>query len=168
MGLNKKVEAAMNLQLQKELQSAYVYLGMSAWCETQSLPGMASWLRRQFEEEQVHAFKFFDFIIDRGGNVELKDLTGASVAYKSPLDVFESALAHEQAVTAAINDLYAMAADERDFASQAWLDWFAQEQVEEEKQVTQIVEDLKRAGDRGADLLFIDARLGSRPTDAAE
>ena len=166
MALNKRVEEAMNDQLQKELQSAYVYLGMSAWCETQSLPGMAAWLRRQFEEEQVHAFKFFDFIIDRGGRVELQDLTGVSVVYKSPLDVFESALEHEQAVTAAINDLYAMAADEKDFASQAWLDWFAQEQVEEEKQVTQIVEDLKRAGDRGADLLFIDARLGARPTEA--
>lgn len=166
MALNKKVEEAMNAQLQKELQSAYVYLGMSAWCETQSLPGMAAWLRRQFEEEQVHAFKFFDFIIDRGGRVELNDLTGVSVAYKSPRHVFESALEHEQAVTAAINDLYAMAAEEKDFASQAWLDWFAQEQVEEEKQVTQIVEDLKRAGDRGADLLFIDARLGSRPADA--
>lgn len=166
MALNKKVEEAMNAQLQKELQSAYVYLGMSAWCETQNLPGMAAWLRRQFEEEQVHAFKFFDFIIDRGGRVELNDLTGVSVAYKSPLHVFESALEHEQAVTAAINDLYGMAAEEKDFASQAWLDWFAQEQVEEEKQVTQIVEDLKRAGDRGADLLFIDARLGSRPADA--
>lgn len=165
MGLNKKVEAAMNDQLQKELQSAYVYLGMSAWCETQSLPGMAAWLRRQFEEEQVHAFKFFDFIIDRGGRVDLQDLTGVSVTYKSPLDVFESALEHERAVTEAINDLYQMVADEKDFASQAWLNWFAQEQVEEEKQVTQIVEDLKRAGDRGADLLFIDARLGARPPD---
>jgi ferritin len=164
VALNKKVEAAMNAQLQKELQSAYVYLGMSAWCETQSLPGMASWLRQQFEEEQVHAFKFFDFIIDRGGRVDLQDLTGVSVAYKSPQDVFENALQHEKAVTAAINDLYALVADEKDFASQAWLDWFAQEQVEEEKQVTQIVEDLKRAGDRGADLLFIDARLGARST----
>lgn len=165
MALNKKVEAAMNVQLQKELQSAYVYLGMSAWCETQNLPGMAAWLRRQFEEEQVHAFKFFDFIIDREGRVELQDLTGVSVTYKTPLNVFETALEHERAVTAAINDLYALVADEKDFASQAWLNWFAQEQVEEEKQVTQIVEDLKRAGDRGADLLFIDARLGSRPAE---
>jgi ferritin len=160
--LKKKVEAAMNDQLQKEFQSAYVYLGMSAWAESQSLPGTASWLRRQFDEEQAHALRFYNFIIDRGGKVVLKQLDAPPVDYKSPLDVFQTALDHERSVTQAINELYDLVANERDFASQAWLDWFATEQVEEEKTVGQIVEDFKRIGDRGSDLLFLDKDLGGR------
>ena len=128
--LNKKVEAAMNVQLQKELQSAYVYLGMSAYCESQSLPGFAQWLRAQFDEEQQHALRFYTFIIDREGHVDLRQLDAAPTDYKSVRDVFETALAHEKAVTAAINELYALVARENDFATQAWLDWFETEQVE--------------------------------------
>ncbi|MEA2447486.1 MAG: ferritin [Actinomycetota bacterium] len=160
--LNKKVEAAMNDQLQKELQSAYVYLGMSAWAETQSLPGTAAWLRRQFDEEQVHAMKFYTFIIDRGARVSLKQLDAPPTEYSSPLDVFEKALAHEQAVTQAINELYDLVATERDFASQAWLDWFATEQVEEEKTVGQIVDDLRRIGNDGNGIFILDKDLGTR------
>lgn len=159
--LNKKVEAAMNDQLQNELQSAYIYLGMSAYCESQSLPGMATWLRNQFEEEQLHAMKFYNFILDREGQVALKALDAAPTTYNSPLHVFEAALENEREVTAAINDLYALANKENDFASQAWLDWFAQEQVEEEKTVGQIVDDLKRAGD-GNGLFLLDRELGNR------
>lgn len=159
--LNKKVEAAMNDQLQNELQSAYIYLGMSAYCESQSLPGMATWLRNQFEEEQLHAMKFYNFILDREGQVTLKQLDAAPTSYNSPLHVFEAALENEREVTAAINDLYALANKENDFASQAWLDWFAQEQVEEEKTVGQIVDDLKRAGD-GNGLFLLDRELGGR------
>ena len=159
--LNKKVEAAMNDQLQNELQSAYVYLGMSAYCESQSLPGMAAWLRQQFGEEQLHAMKFYNFILDREGHVTLKQLDAAPTDYASPLQVFEEALGNEQQVTAQINDLYDLASKERDFASQAWLDWFAQEQVEEEKTVGQIVDDLKRVGE-GNGLFLLDRELGSR------
>lgn len=159
--LNKKVEAAMNDQLQNELQSAYVYLGMSAYCESQSLPGMATWLRNQFEEEQLHAMKFYNFILDREGQVTLKQLDAAPTDYGSPLQVFETALEHEKKVTADINDLYDLANKEHDFASQAWLDWFAQEQVEEEKTVGQIVDDLKRVSN-GNGLYMLDRELGSR------
>jgi len=160
--LNKKVAGAMNDQLQKELQSAYVYLGMSAYMESQSLPGMASWLRAQFDEEQLHALKFYNFIIDRGAGVVLQQLDAPPTDYKSPLDVFELALDHERAVTAAINELYALVATEKDFASQAWLDWFATEQVEEEKTVGQIVDDLRRVGPSGDGLFFLDKDLASR------
>lgn len=160
--LTSKVEAAMNDQLQKELQSAYVYLGMSAYCESQSLPGMAAWLRRQFDEEQAHAFRFYNFIIDRGARVVLKQLDAPPMDYKSARDVFETALVHERAVTEAINDLYDLVAKEKDFASQAWLDWFATEQVEEEKVVGQIVDDLKRTGDKGNGLFLLDRELGQR------
>jgi len=113
--LNKKVEQAMNDQLQKELQSAYVYLGMSAYCESQSLPGFAQWLRAQFDEEQQHALRFYTFIIDREGEVVLKQLDAAPTSYKSVQDVFETALGHEKAVTAAINFLYDPVATEKDF-----------------------------------------------------
>ena len=92
MMLNPSVEKAMNDQLQKELQSAYVYLGMSAYCDSVSLPGFASWLRHQFDEEQQHAFRFYNFIIDRGAAVELKTLDAPPTRYSSPLNVFETAL----------------------------------------------------------------------------
>lgn len=160
--LNDKVTNAMNDQLQRELQSAYVYLGMAAHCEAESLPGMAAWFRRQFDEEQMHALKIYEFIIDRGARVELKKLDAASTKYSSPLNVFESALAHEQKVTAAINELYDLVAREKDFASQALLDWFATEQVEEEKTVGQIVDDLKRIGGDGNGLFLLDKDLGTR------
>ena len=151
----------MNDQLQNELQSAYIYLGMSAFCESQSLPGMAAWLRSQFEEEQVHAMKFYNFILDRDGHVTLKQLDAAPTDYSSPLNVFEAALQNEKQVTAQINDLYALANKENDFASQALLAWFAQEQVEEEKTVGQIVDDLKRVSN-GNGLYLLDRELGSR------
>ena len=166
--LTKRVEAAMNDQLQKELQSAYVYLGMSAYCESESLPGMAAWLRRQFDEEQEHAFKFYNFIIDRGARVELKSLDAPSMSYKGALDVFQTALEHERKVTAAINDLYDLVAKEKDFASQAWLDWFATEQVEEEKTVGQIVDDLTRIGSDGNGLFLLDKDLGTRTPHEGE
>ena len=164
--LTKKVAAALNDQLQKELESAYVYLGMSAYCESESLPGMAAWFRRQFEEEQQHAFKFYEFIIDRDGRVELDSLGAAPTSYSSPLNVFETALEHERKVTAAINALYDLVAREKDFASQALLDWFATEQVEEEKTVGQIVDDLKRIGSDGNGLFLLDKDLGTRVPDA--
>lgn len=164
--LAKKVEAAMNDQLQKELQSAYVYLGMSAYCEDQSLPGFAAWLRRQFDEEQEHAFKFYNFIIDRGSRVELKQLDAPPMSYGGPLEVFETALDHEREVTKSINQLYDLVAKEKDFASQAWLDWFATEQVEEEKTVGQIVDDLRRVGASGDGLFYLDKDLASRTQHA--
>ena len=160
--LNSNVEAAMNDQLQKELQSAYVYLAMSAWAESQSYPGIAQWLRSQWEEELAHGMKFYTFIVDRGSSVQFKTLDAPTGDYKSPLDIFETALKHEQAVTQSINKLYELVANEKDFASQAWLDWFATEQVEEEKSVGQIVDDLKRIGDDGNGLFVLDRDLGSR------
>ena len=164
--LNKNVETAMNDQFQEELQSAYVYLGMSAYSESQSFPGMAQWLRSQWEEELLHAMKFYTFIVDRGSLVEFKSLDAAPNRYDSMLHVFESALEHERKVTKSINDLYALVAKEKDFASQAWLDWFATEQVEEEKSVGQIVDDLRRVGDAGEGLYLIDKALGARSGEA--
>ncbi|MGH2753568.1 MAG: ferritin [Actinomycetota bacterium] len=160
--LNKNVEKAMNDQFQQELQSAYVYLGMSAYAESQSFPGMAQWLRAQWEEELQHAMRFYTFIVDRGSMAEFKTLNAAPNRYKSMLHVFESSLENERTVTKSINDLYELVAKEKDFASQAWLDWFATEQVEEEKSVGQIVDDLRRVGDKPEGLYMIDRSLGAR------
>jgi ferritin len=108
--------------------------------------------------------KFYTFIVDRGSMVDFKTLNAAPNTYKSMLDVFESALENERQVTKSINELYALVANEKDFASQAWLDWFATEQVEEEKSVGQIVDDLRRVGGAGEGLYLIDKALGGRIT----
>jgi ferritin len=160
--LTPRVQGAMNDQLQVELQSAYAYLGMAAYCETISLGGFGKWLRKQAEEEYGHAMRFYNFINDRQGEVELKTLDAPANKYKSPLAVFEAALEHERSVTAAIDKLYELVHDEKDFASQAWLDWFATEQVEEEKTVGLIVDQLKMIGDRGDALFILDKELAHR------
>src|SRR5918999_5392697 len=157
--LTKKVEAAMNDQLQVELESAYAYLAMSAYCESESLPGFAHWLRAQAQEEVDHAMRFYGFINDRGARVRLRGLGQPREKYASVLEVFEQALEHERSVTRSIAGLYGLVVDEKDYAAQAWLDWFATEQVEEEKSVGHIVDSLRRIGERGDALFFLDKEL---------
>ena len=161
--LTKKVEAAMNDQLAVELESAYAYLAMSAYCEEESLPGCASWLRHQAAEEVQHAMRFYTFISDREGRVRLRALPQPREKYSSTLEVFEEALENERAVTRSISDLYGLVVNEKDYAAQAWLDWFATEQVEEEKSVGHIVDSLRRIGGRGDLLFLLDKELGERP-----
>lgn len=162
MAIPKRVEEAMNHQLGFEFHSAYVYLGMSAYCETQGLPGFAKWLRAQYQEELDHAMKFCSFILDRGGRVTLDAIEKPATDYKSPLAVFEAALANEESVTAAIDDLYTLTGEERDYASQAFLNWFVTEQVEEEKIVGDVVDSLRRVGEKGEALFLLDRELGNR------
>jgi ferritin len=160
--LTKKVEKALNDQLAMELESAYVYLSMSAYCESESLPGFATWLRAQWQEELDHAMRFYTFILDRSAHVKLGAIDEPSDKFASPLAVFEQALENERAVTASIAGLYELVEAEKDYASQAWLDWFATEQVEEEKMVSQIVDSLRRIGERGDALFLLDKELGGR------
>ncbi len=160
--LAKKVEDAMNAQLAVELESAYAYLAMSAYCESESLPGFATWLREQAKEEVDHAMRFFDFVNDRQGQVSLRELPEPQQKFASVLDVFEQALDNERSVTRSISDLYGFVVGEKDYAAQAWLDWFATEQVEEEKMVGQIVDDLNRIGDDGNGLFVLDRELAGR------
>jgi len=160
--LTKKVEGAMNDQLAVELQSAYEYLAMSAYCESISLPGFAEWLRAQWQEELEHAMRFYTFIADRDGSVSLRTLDEPQHKFSSVLHVFETALEHERSVTQSIHKLYSLVEEEQDYAAQAWLDWFATEQVEEEKVVGQIVDNLRRIGDRGDALFFLDKELAGR------
>ena len=162
MTLSKDLEQAFNDQINLELASSYAYLGMSAWFETQNLPGMAHWMRAQSEEEHEHAMKFYRFVVDRDATVALSALDGPATSFASPLDAFEYSLAHERKVTAAINALYAKASDEQDFSSLPLLGWFVNEQVEEEATVSQIIEDLRRVGDNPHALLMLDRELGAR------
>jgi len=159
---SEKIEKAMNDQIQRELESAYIYLSMAAYFESINLPGAAHWMRIQTQEEEEHAMKFFNFIYDRGGRVMLQAIPQPPVEFASPLDVFEKALAHEKKVTGHINDLYALAVQEKDYASQTFLQWFIDEQVEEEKSAGDIVETLKMVGDKGQALFMVDRQLGQR------
>ena len=160
--LTPTVEQALNDQIQKEFHSAYIYLSMSAYFEAENLLGAASWMRKQASEEQAHALKIFDFVIDRGGRVALQAIGQPPSDFASPLAVFEAAYAHEQKVTQSIHDLYALALRENDYPSQVMLQWFIDEQVEEERNSSAIMAQLKMVGDSPAALLMIDRQLAAR------
>ena len=160
--LGKAVEDAMNEQIKNELFSAYQYLSMAAYCESENLPGFAQWMRAQSQEETEHAMKFYDFILDRSGRVALQGIEAPVVAFGSPLEVFEQALEHERKVTAMINDLYGLAGRENDYASQTFLQWFVTEQVEEEKNAGDVVDTLKMIGGKSEALFLLDRELGQR------
>jgi ferritin len=160
--LGEKIQDAMNEQIKNELYSAYQYLSMAAYCESANLPGFAGWMRAQAREETEHAMRIYDFILDRNGRVVLQAIEGPVVEFGSPLEVFERALGHEQKVTTMINDLYGLAARENDYASQAFLQWFVTEQIEEEKNTGDVVETLKMVGDKSEALFLLDRELGQR------
>ncbi|HMV31871.1 MAG: ferritin [Gemmatimonadales bacterium] len=159
---SKGLQQAMNDQIRKEFESAYIYLSMAAWMEDQNLPGFAAWLRLQAREESTHAMKIFDHLIDRGCRVELQPLAGPPTDFKSSLHVFQEVKKHEEKVTKSINDLYGLALDDRDYASQVFIQWFITEQVEEEKNSSQVLESVRRVGDNQAALVMLDRELGSR------
>ena len=160
--LKQVIQDAINEQIKNELYSAYLYLSMSAYCESVNMPGMARWMRMQELEERVHALKMFDFVNERGGRVVLYAIEQPPTEFDSLLDVFEQTLAHEQKVTAMINNLYAVAVQEQDYASQIFLQWFVTEQVEEEDSVGKVLEMLRMVGDSRQGLLMLDRELGAR------
>ncbi len=162
MSWNDDLEKAFNEQITAEFASSHEYLAMAAWLEEHGLPGMAHWMRMQAEEERAHGMKLYQFVLDRDGSVSLGAITAPDTQFGSPLDVFERGLSNERAITAKINDLYGLVTDTRDFASLPLLDWFVNEQVEEEATMQQIVDDLRLAGDQGHTLLMIDRELSSR------
>lgn len=162
MALNPELEAAFNDQVNLELTSAHQYLALSAWLESEGLPGMAHWMKMQAGEENEHAMKFYQFLLDRNARVVLDSLPKPQSDFDSVSDVFRAALAAEETVTASINGIYSKAVDARDFASYPLLDWFVNEQVEEEATVQQIIDDLKRTEGSGHALLMLDRELGGR------
>ncbi len=162
MAMSADLQDAYNDQITLEFASSYAYLQMAAFFEDANLPGFANWMRQQAEEERAHAMKFFDFVLDRGNQVELRSISAPSADYTSPLSVFEASLAHEQKVTASIHDLYSRATDAKDYESLPLLHWFIDEQVEEEATVGELIEQIAMAGDNGAALLLLDRELGTR------
>jgi ferritin len=160
--LSKALQDAFNEQIKNELYSAYLYLSMSAYFERVNMPGFAHWMRVQSQEEVSHAMKFFKHVNDRGSYVVLKAIDQPPAEFKSPLDIFQQALEHEQKVTAMINHLYDMAVKENDYPAQVELQWFVTEQVEEEKSASDIVEQLKMIGEHSPSLIMLDRQLGAR------
>jgi ferritin len=160
--MTQELAKAFNAQITMEYGAAYAYLGMSAWLEKQGLPGMASWMLAQSDEETTHGLKFLQFILDRGVEVDLGQIDAPSNDFNTPVDVFRASLAQEKEVTASINRMYALAVESKDFASIPLLDWFVAEQVEEEASVQQIIDDLERGGDSGHTVLMLDRELGQR------
>lgn len=164
--LGEKMQAAMNQQINAELHSAYIYLSMTAYFADKNLNGFANWMRVQAQEELVHAMKFYDFIIERRGRVLLEPVAAVPTDWVSPLAVFENALAHEQKVTGMINDLVNLSIKEKDHAANSFLQWFVDEQVEEESSADAIVQQLKLIGDAGAVLFLFDRELAQRQMGA--
>jgi len=166
--LSKKMEEALNAQINAELWSAYLYLSMSADFASTGKPGFANWMNIQFQEEQEHALKFLNYLISRGGKPELKPIDAVQTSWESPLAAFEDTLAHEKKVTALINDLYALALEEKDYATQSMLRWFIDEQVEEEETAQGIIEALSMIKDNGFGLYTLDKELGARTYTTAK
>jgi ferritin len=160
--IKQTVLDSMNKQIMYELYSAYFYLSMSAHCESANLPGFATWLRVQAQEEQGHAMKFYDYILDQGGKVALQAIAQPPVDFASPQDIFKQVYEHEQKVTGLINAIYDLAMAEKDVASQIFLQWFITEQVEEEKNASQILDMLNKIGSSVGSLYQLDHRLGKR------
>ena len=160
--LSKKMEKALNGQINAEIYSSYMYLSMSAWFEQGGLAGLANWMRQQAQEEMFHAMKLFNFVNERGARVLLAAIDQPPADWKSALDVFQATLAHEQKVTGLINDLTNLALDERDHATNIFLQWFISEQVEEEAGVGAILDKLKLIGKDSSGLFALDQELGQR------
>lgn len=160
--MNKKLQDALNTQINNEMYSAYLYLGMAAYCESKNLPGFSHWLKIQAKEETAHAMKFFEFLNDRGVRVTLQAIPQPPAEFSSAQDVFEKTLGHERKVTAMIDRLYAIAQETQDNASEVFLQWFINEQVEEEKNATVVVETMKMIKPDSAALIMLDRELAKR------
>lgn len=160
--MNERIEKAFNEQINEELFSSYVYLAMAAHFENMNLEGFANWMRHQAQEEVEHAMRFFTHINRRGGRVTLKAIGEPPADFGTPLEAFEKALAHEQHITGTINALYELALEEKDYPAQLELQWFIDEQVEEEENTGGVVELLKLAGDNKGALLMLDRELAKR------
>ena len=160
--ISNTVQKAINEQINKELFSSYLYLSMSAYFESKNLPGFAGWMHVQAEEETKHAMKFFDHLVDRGGRVELKAIAAPQTDWKSVLEVVKQVQEHEAFVTASINALYDLALSEKDYPAQVLLQWFVNEQVEEEKNAGDLVHQVSMLENSNSGLIMLDHQLGKR------
>jgi ferritin len=160
--LKEKVETALNNQINEELYSSYLYLSMAAFFENQNFSGFSSWMRIQAQEEYGHAMKIYNYIIQRDGNVRLQKIDAPKATWSSQVEVFEDTLKHEQKVSKSIYDLVELSFAEKDHATNTFLQWFVNEQVEEESTALKIVEKIKLTGDNKGALFILDRELGMR------
>ncbi len=157
-----KMNDAINEQINAEIFSGYLYLAMAAWFAEKGLGGCEHWMKNQAQEELSHAMKFFNHVYERGGKVEIKAIAKPDTEWSSPLNVFEATLKHERHITSLINDLMTLAVEEKDYASQNFLQWYIAEQVEEETTADEIRSKFELAGDSKPALLMLDKVLGTR------
>ena len=166
MAITETLENALNEQLGIEFESFYSYLSMAAYLNSQSWDGFASWMSMQSDEEREHAMKFYNYLLDRGVEVKLPAISAQTAEFDSVLSVFEASLKQEQHVTTSINRLYKLAQESEDYATLSFLKWFIDEQVEEEKTVSDMVEKLRRAGDNPETLILLDQVAATRTPDS--
>lgn len=160
--MKKKMEKALNKQVNAEMYSSYLYLAMESYFQSVSLTGFAKWMRGQVQEEMFHGMKIYDYVHERGGRAQFEAIAKPQTHWDSPLAAFEHILAHEESVTELINNLIDVALDVRDHAAKAFLNWFIIEQVEEEATVGEIVARLRLIGDDSSGLFLLDSELSKR------
>jgi ferritin len=160
--IHQSIQDALNVQINLEQYSAQLYLAMSAHCEGKSFRGIAHWLRAQAQEETAHAMKLVDFVLDRGGRLELKTIQAPPTDFGSITQVFEKILGHEQQITTSISSLFELSRQQKDYASEITLQWYVTEQVEEEANVGQILDQLRAVGEQGGGIWYLDSKLGKR------
>lgn len=160
--LSQKMEKALNEQINKEFYSSYLYLAMASYFEDINLRGFAKWMIVQAQEESAHAMILYNHIIERGGKITLGQIAAPTNKFSSPLDAFQKTLEHEQFITSSIYALVELAQQEKDYASSSMLNWFVDEQVEEEANDHEIIEQLKMADGKPGNMFHIDQHLGQR------
>jgi len=158
--VTKKVEKALNEQIQKEEHSSRLYLGMASWCQREGYQGAANFLYKQTDEERMHMLKLVHYLGDRGGTVNYGKMDALPVGYKTLHDVFEQVLKHEEFISASINQLYSVCIGEKDYTSAQYLQWYINEQIEEESTSRGILDKIRLAGDQKGGLFMIDKELG--------
>ena len=160
--ISQKMQDAINKQINAELYSSYLYLSMSAWATTENLKGSAVWLATQSKEETSHGMKMYHYVMERGGKILLTDIKCPEQKWASLADCFKTVYDHELKVTQMINELMKLAMDEKDMATQIFLQWFITEQVEEEANAVEVLDTLKMIGDSKGSLYMLDKKLGKR------
>jgi len=164
--IHQELQTALNAQINQELTASYNYLAISAYFDEENLDGFAQWMKLQHQEEMEHAEKLQNYLLDRGGHLELEAIGKPRSIFAGPLEAFEFSLVQEQENTSSINNLYEIASRLSDHATKSHLQWFLDEQVEEEKSVEEVITTLKRIGNDVAGLLYLNDKLGSRKPDA--
>jgi len=160
--ISDKMAAAINGQINKEMYSAYLYMSMSAYAESEGLKGFATYFMVQYHEEMVHAMKFYEYLAKQGNKITLGALEQPASEFGTMLQMFQTTLEHEKFITRSINELVDLAIAEKDHASKAFLDWYVTEQVEEEQNAVENIQKLKMIGDNSSALYLLDKELGAR------